>query len=495
MDPSLFDGFGLHLQEPIPIMNLEPLTDAIALALRSDVMLIVSMVLICSASLLGTAARHRALRPEFQWGQALLTRIQIENDYEKRARAATSLVSVTLIGSVGAAALFLSGHAPAPFLAIAPPALAIAIAALLVVRTCRASGPRAVLKERGSRLIASSLFAEVSLALAVVVTVIVVIHTEGLTAVSILEIAAISFASRLAMRLTPWPAGIGIADAALLIPLTWIGVPIHVALSAILIWRASSLLAVTATLILTRSSLDAPRNFTGKHSADLGRALHRALFMAISLLPGFARDAVRRKVFNRLFAHSQDPWNYQTSNYEARKREALLAAIPPHMNGLAEVGCAEGHNLLTLARMRPDITLFGLDISETALAIATKRADGLRNIHFLSPGDPNNFAMLRVLGIDCVVLSEVLYYMGHQQSMRRNLAQLRTVMRPGCHVVMLHGASDAQVLHHRAMRALNLSVVSETRVDDPIRPFVLTVARARPTEPIRPERDLSHSRN
>lgn len=474
-------------------MNFEPLTGAIALAWRSDVMLIVTMCLIWSASLLGTAARDRALSPEFQWRQAFLSRVRIGDDYEQRARKASSLVSVALLGSVGAAALLISGHAPAPFLVIAPPALAVAIAALLAVRTWHAPEPRSVLKKRGSRLIASSLFAEVSLAFAVVVTVIVVIHTEGLTAFSIVEIAAISLASRLAMRLTPWPAGIGIADAALLIPLTWIGVPIHVALSAILIWRASSLLVVTAALILTRGSLSASMNSIGQHSTDLGRIFHRALFMTISLLPAPARDAVRRKVFNRLFALSQDPWDYQTSHYEARKRECLLAAIPPNIHGLAEVGCAEGHNLVALARMRPEMTLFGLDISEAAITIATKRAGGHSNIHFLSPSEPDNFAMLRTEGIDCVVLSEVLYYMGHQQSMRKNFAQLREVMRPGCYVVMLHGASDAQVLHQRAMRALNLRVISETRVDDLIRPFVLTVSQIQSAEPIHPHQDLSHS--
>lgn len=459
-------------------MNEWPLGEAVTLAVRSDVMLIAAITIIGSTYLLGRIAENRALAPDLPWRQALAPHITPDDRSHAGAGTATTLVVVALLGLTGALTLTLTGHTPSPLLTLGTAGIAATIAVAIAVRICGRTGPRSILAVRGGRLIASSLFAEVSAALAVVITIAVVLHTEGLTAVSIVEVVAISLATRLAVRLSPWPGGLGIADAALLIPLTWIGVPVHVGISTLIIWRAGSLLAATAAVLLARGTLHAASHSEDPAVRDQGRLMHRTVFMAISLLPARIRDAVRRTVFDALFALSQDPWDYQTSAYECRKREHLLAAVPVSATRLVEIGCAEGHNLVALARMRPAMTLIGFDISATAAALACERTADLSNIRILGPGDATSLSTHGAEGIDCVVLSEVLYYMGPWQTMRRNLDPLREVMTPDCLVVMVHGASDASTLHRRAARALDLQVIDETLVSDPTRPFVITVARA-----------------
>ena len=459
------------------MMNYWSLSDAVLVAVRSDVMLIAAIAIISCSCFMGSIAKNRALAPEIRWSQALSRPGRMTDGPRKGAGKASTLVIVAFLGLFGALVLTLTGHPPSPLLSLGPAVVAATMATAVAVHLCRDAETRSIIADRGTRLLASSLFAEVSAALAVVITLAVVLHTEGLTAVSFLEIVAISLATRLAVQLSPWPGGIGVADATLLIPLTWIGVPVHAALSAVLIWRAGSLLAAMSAALFTRSALKIKKRSEISALSDRGRLLHRTLFAIIGVLPERLREVFRRRVFDALFSVSDDPWRYQTSNYEYRKRGYLLAAIPPCTTRLLEVGCAEGHNLMSIAQIRPDIQLVGVDISATAAALATDRTKNLKNILILGPGDEDRLESINGEKIDCVVLSEVLYYMGLPRSMRRNLAHLRTVMSPECHVIMLHGAADARMLHGWAARALDLDVVKENAIEDPTRPFIISIAQ------------------
>ena len=64
--------------------------------------------------------------------------------------------------------------------------------------------------------------------------------------------------------------------------------------------------------------------------------------------------------------------------------------------------------------------------------------------------------------------------------MRDTLDPVRQLMSPGCQVILLHGSADATALHERAMRALDLRGVATQPVDDPERPFVVTLAERWP---------------
>lgn len=485
------------------MMNLsdEAMVDALLVAARSDVMLVAALFVVAGAYAAGATLQRQALAPAPYWRQAFVSaahdeaksinavlrithRPAIRSDasggavdsHHREARLAATLVTAAALGLAGALALALSGHPPSPLVALAPASAAAIAAIITAARISRPLATRTVLARRGARVVATSLFAEVSSATAMVVTVTVVLHTAGLTAISLVEVAAITLATRLAVSLTPWPGGLGVADVTLLVPLMWIGVPLHVGLAAVAIWRAGSLLAVTAAVVVASRTRIAPPPPPGPATRDGGRLLHRALFRCLSRLPQGLRDSGRRKVFDAMFALSDDPWGYEEVAYEHRKQGHLLDAISSEARTVVEVGCADGHNLVALARRRPDLTIIGTDVSSAAVAIATRRTRLYPNVEVVRSDDCGSLRAAVERHIDCVILSEVLYYLGSERTVRDALQPVHQLMSPDCRVILLHGSTDADVLHQRAMQALELYALDHRRVDDPERPFVMTVA-------------------
>lgn len=485
-------------------MSSWAVTDAVLLAARSDVMLGVAVAAVGATSIVGTTLRRRALVLGLTWGESVVAAAHDEaravaagwrlrtphpgradeptGDPDgdlSRVRLAATLAAAAALGLIGAGVLAWSGHPPAPVATVLLAAVLAAVAVRVAVLACRPAPTRAILARRGARLMASSLFVEISAATAMVVAVVVVSHTEGLSAVSLVEVAAITATTRLVLSLTPWPGGLGVADAVLLLPLMWVGLPLDVALAAVLVWRAGSLLAALAAIIVARRTEPATPQAAGPAGTDGGRLLHRALFTGLSLLPQWMRDRARRHVFDALFSLSDDPWGYQATAYEQRKRAHLLAAVPLGAHTIVEVGCADGHNLVQLAHRSPGARIWGTDVSTGAVAIARTRTAGLGNVQVMTSEE---FASphAAVDPIDCVILAEVLYYLGTEAAMRRSLRPVRDRMSPDCVVVLLHGCADAPLLHSRAVRALGVPVAAEQRIADPERAYLITVARATP---------------
>lgn len=451
--------------------------EALVLAVSADLMLGAAVATVGATTAVGAVLRRRALMPGLTWWEAAVSSAHREAADLRRARWAATLVTVAVLGLAGAVLLARSGHPPAPVVTVLLAGVSSGAAVLLAVRVCRQGPTRSVLARRGARLVASSLFVEISAATAMVVSVVVVTHTEGLSAVSLVEVAAITVTTRLAMSLTPWPGGLGVADAVLLVPLVWIGLPVHVALAAVLVWRAGSLLTATTTAIVARRTTPAPARPAAPDSADGGRILHRALFNALGLLPRCLRDSARQHLFDALFSLSADPWGYQATAYEQRKREHLLATVPGDAATVLEVGCADGHNLEALARRYPHMRIVGTDVSPAAVGIAADRTWVLGTVTVLTSEEFRRDPDVASDGIDCVILSEVLYYLGTERATREALAPVRERMNPGCRVVLVHGCSDAPALHARAMRALDVTARRQVQVDDPERPFTVATGQ------------------
>ena len=195
--------------------------------------------------------------------------------------------------------------------------------------------------------------------------------------------------------------------------------------------------------------------------------LHRALFGAMSLMPLRVRDKARRRAFNVMFSLSDDPWGYQQLGYERRKQESLLV----------EVGCADGHNLIALARQLPASTVIGSDVSTVAVRIATQRTRDFSNVRVIGPEAYGELPESLHGRVDCIVLAEVLYYLVGERAIHDALAPLLRIASEDCRVIMLHGSADADRLHDRAARALGLRVAHARSIDDPERPFTLAVAQ------------------
>lgn len=137
--------------------------------------------------------------------------------------------------------------------------------------------------------------------------------------------------------------------------------------------------------------------------------------------------------FERMFAENGDPWQFETSPYEAAKYDVTLAALSGRKYEKAfEVGCANG--VLT-KRLAPSCrSLRAIDVSASALALAQARCDGMSNVIFLQM----NFPEQRPDGaFDLIVMSEVVYYWSASDIAIAG-DYVRAQLRPGGDLMMVH---------------------------------------------------------
>lgn len=119
----------------------------------------------------------------------------------------------------------------------------------------------------------------------------------------------------------------------------------------------------------------------------------------------------RRQTFDRLFARDRDPWEFESSAYEALKREATLAMLfPDRFDRGLEIGCANGVLTAQLATICDHVV--GIDISDVALELAADRVAGLGNVSLERAEVPRDWPEGT---FDLIVLSEVLYFLSAEE--------------------------------------------------------------------------------
>ncbi len=141
------------------------------------------------------------------------------------------------------------------------------------------------------------------------------------------------------------------------------------------------------------------------------------------------RDATS---FDTLYKAEQDPWNYETSAYEAETYRRCLALLPRcrYTRGL-EIGCFIGVMSAAIAR-RCD-SLLALDFAPTAVARA--RARGIPNARFEVAAIPAEWPAGRW---DLIVLSKVLYYLDPAGLDRTVAVVAKSLTAGGCCLVAGH---------------------------------------------------------
>lgn len=146
-----------------------------------------------------------------------------------------------------------------------------------------------------------------------------------------------------------------------------------------------------------------------------------------------AADSTPSEYFDRMYEASDDPWRFETSDYEARKYAATLAALPQarYRNAL-EIGCAIG--VLTALLAPRCEALLAIDVAERALARARARCRDMSWVTFRQlaiPGDfpPGSF--------DLILLSEVGYYWS-EPDLRLARDQIVAGLAPGGHLLLVH---------------------------------------------------------
>lgn len=137
--------------------------------------------------------------------------------------------------------------------------------------------------------------------------------------------------------------------------------------------------------------------------------------------------------FDALYAGSDDPWRFEGSWYEARKRRLLLASLPHARYAHAfEPGCATG--LLT-AELAPRCDhLLASDGAERALATAAARLAAAPQVRFARLWLPGDWPAGT---FDLIVLSEFVYYLA-PLDIDRLAACARAALSPGGVVAACH---------------------------------------------------------
>lgn len=137
--------------------------------------------------------------------------------------------------------------------------------------------------------------------------------------------------------------------------------------------------------------------------------------------------------FDALYRADPDPWNFETSPYEARKYAETVAVLGERRfrRGL-EVGCSIGVLTRDLAP-RVD-ALVALDISALAIETARARNPGLIHVSFVASG----LIEAELSGaFDLMVFSEVLYYLTPAE-LAEAAERTRALLEPGGEVVLVN---------------------------------------------------------
>jgi SAM-dependent methyltransferase len=110
--------------------------------------------------------------------------------------------------------------------------------------------------------------------------------------------------------------------------------------------------------------------------------------------------------FEDIYASNSDPWQFETSEYEARKYADTLAKLgEAQFDRALEIGCSIGVLTALLAERCKE--LVSVDINAMALASAAKRCKDRPNVRFAQMTVPHEMPSGP---FDLVMLSEVGYY-------------------------------------------------------------------------------------
>ncbi len=145
------------------------------------------------------------------------------------------------------------------------------------------------------------------------------------------------------------------------------------------------------------------------------------------------KESLPPRYFERIYARKQDPWDFETSDYERDKYDITLDALPrERYENAVEVGCSIGVLTRRLAG-RAD-RLLALDVSERALEKARERLADEPHVEFACMQVPH---LVPDDVFDLVVISEVAYYWT-RPDLEHAAEEIARIHEPGGHLVLVH---------------------------------------------------------
>jgi SAM-dependent methyltransferase len=145
--------------------------------------------------------------------------------------------------------------------------------------------------------------------------------------------------------------------------------------------------------------------------------------------------------FEQLYQKNPDPWQFATSEYEAKKYATTLNALPRNLYQAGfEIGGSIG--ILTEKLARRCQSLLSVDVSQIAQAQAIDRCQQLANIKFELMSVPESFP---TDSFDLIVLSEVGYYWSWED-LHKAQDLIIEGLRPQGHLLLVHWTADRGIL-------------------------------------------------
>lgn len=182
--------------------------------------------------------------------------------------------------------------------------------------------------------------------------------------------------------------------------------------------------------------------------------------------------------FSQIYANNRDPWQYEKRWYEVRKRSICLSMLPhSRFANAIEFGCSNGVFSEALAT-RCD-TLICVDGQAEAVKLAGERLNNLSHVRVTQGLIPQDLPNERY---DLIVVSEILYYLTHEQ-LQDVIAWLNTALTDTGVILACHWrypiegfALTGDSVHDTLQRQLTFYQQSQLIDQD----FLLTIWQANP---------------
>lgn len=173
-------------------------------------------------------------------------------------------------------------------------------------------------------------------------------------------------------------------------------------------------------------------------------------------------------VFDAMFAQDDDPWRFETSWYEARKRSLTLAVLGrERYAAVLDIGCSTGVLTAELAGRADHVT--AIDASAAALRKAGTRLRDHEHVELVHGSTGSD---LPRTSYDLVVLSEVGYFLTGAELLAL-LRWVRGLLAPQGEILLCHWLRptrdvplDGPLVHRQARAALDLPLAASYADDD-----------------------------
>ena len=137
--------------------------------------------------------------------------------------------------------------------------------------------------------------------------------------------------------------------------------------------------------------------------------------------------------FEKMYRQNPDPWDFETSDYEALKYRTTIDALPKaRYNNAFEIGGSIGV-LTALLAPRCD-SLLSIDVSQTAQAQAIARCQDLPQVRFKIAQVPQDYPDEM---FDLTLVSEVGYYLSWDD-LKQTQQLIIKHLEVGGHLLLVH---------------------------------------------------------